>query len=582
MIRRGFFLLGAVLAIVIGGARPASAHASLDGTEPSAAQVFDQSPTRVLLRFNETVEASLGAIRVYDGDSKRIETGAPSHPDGNGREVQASLPELDDGSYVVTWRVISADAHPAQGAFTFQVGPNATANVTSLAERLLANQGGDTAVGVTFGIDRLLNFTSIALLLGGTGFAALVWPPVRERAGAKRIVWGAWIVLGLATLWGIGLQGAYAAGLGLGDSVDSELVRDVLDTRFGHVALLRLVLLLFAIPLLLRLFTRGPRREYPLPPWWPPVTVAVGIGIAATPGLAGHAASGRWIPFAILADTLHVSAISLWLGGVVFLVAVVLRQRDVDVLREPITRFSNLALVGVITIIVTGAFQSVRQVGSLVALRETDYGKLLVLKLLLFGAVVILAAFSREIVARVYRREPVDVDEPVRVGGTDKVAESEPEDFAYVPVDDETELRRLRWSVGIEVVVAIAILAVTAMLVNTAPAREQATGPFSRTVSQGDYRYEVIVTPASAGSNDLHLTVFTASGGATDPLDTTAQFTQKGNDIAPLDAPLKRLGPGHYVSYGFSIPFRGDWTLTVKTLVSDVNEETMTVEVPIR
>jgi copper transport protein len=349
-------------------------------------------------------------------------------------------------------------------------------------------------------------------------------------------------------------------------------VRDVIDTRFGKVALFRLLLLVVAIPLLLRLFARGPRREYPLPTWWAPLAVVTGFGIAATPGLAGHAASGRWVPFAIVADTLHVLAMALWLGGLVFLVVVVLTTRDVDTLRTPVTNFSRLALGCVGVIVVTGAFQSLRQVGSLSALRDTDYGKLLVLKLLLFGAIVIIAAFSREVVARVYYQRSDG-------GGPPDVESSS---GTLVAVDTSVELRRLRWSVGIEVAVAIAILAVTAMLVNTPPARETATGPFSETVTQGGFRYEVIVTPAAAGTNEVHVTVFTSGGGPTDPVDTTAEMSQGTRDIAPIDVPLDRLGPGHYVANGFSIPFGGDWTLTIKTLVTEVDEETLELTVPIR
>ena len=47
--------------------------------------------------------------------------------------MSVSTPKLDDGTYVVTWRVISADAHPVRGAFTFTVGTSAT--TTKQAQR---------------------------------------------------------------------------------------------------------------------------------------------------------------------------------------------------------------------------------------------------------------------------------------------------------------------------------------------------------------------------------------------------------------------------------------------------------------
>ena len=46
--------------------------------------------------------------------------GAPPNPD----ELVQPLDHLDQGWYLVFWRVISADGHPVRGAFTFAVGPN--------------------------------------------------------------------------------------------------------------------------------------------------------------------------------------------------------------------------------------------------------------------------------------------------------------------------------------------------------------------------------------------------------------------------------------------------------------------------
>ena len=79
-------------------------------------------PTAVHLRFSEPVEVALGGVRVFDGRRRPRRRRHAEHPGGRSDEVRASLPDLDDGTYVVTWRVTSADSHPVEGAFTFQVG----------------------------------------------------------------------------------------------------------------------------------------------------------------------------------------------------------------------------------------------------------------------------------------------------------------------------------------------------------------------------------------------------------------------------------------------------------------------------
>src|SRR5262249_13497918 len=195
---------------------------------------------------------------------------------------------------------------------------------------------------------------------------------------------------------------------------DPTVFTDVLDTRFGKVALARLVLLAVAVPLLAVLLP-GRRRAAgetprPLRAWWWVVAAAVGIGLALTPGLAGHASSGDYRTLAAVADVVHVGAMAIWLGGLVVLAAVVLPRRDPDELRPVLVRYSAVALGCIVALVITGGFQAWRQVRSLEALRTTDYGRVLIVKLVVFSALVIAAAFSREVVNRSFRSTDDDPD----------------------------------------------------------------------------------------------------------------------------------------------------------------------------
>ena len=49
------------------------------------------------------------------------------------------------------------------------------------------------------------------------------------------------------------------------------------------------------------------------------MTTLVGIALAATPALAGHASTGRWVVLAVIVDVLHVLAMAVWIGGLVAL-----------------------------------------------------------------------------------------------------------------------------------------------------------------------------------------------------------------------------------------------------------------------
>ena len=142
--------------------------------------------------------------------------------------------------------------------------------------------------------------------------------------------------------------------------------------------------------------------------WWLASAGVLAVGLSLTPGLAGHAGTGIYTGFAIPADAIHVLAMACWLGGLVMLLAVVLPRTDPAELRQGINRYSALALGSIVALVVTGGFQAWRQVGSFNALRDTDYGKLLIVKLVVFAALIVAAAFSREVVNRRFRMPPDD------------------------------------------------------------------------------------------------------------------------------------------------------------------------------
>ncbi|HEV7862340.1 MAG TPA: copper resistance CopC family protein, partial [Acidimicrobiia bacterium] len=192
--RRPFprLLVAAVLALgaVFLAAAPAFAHAQLTSTEPVGGTALATSPSRVVLRFGESVEIPLGSVRVFASPSgKQVETGAAGHADGQGNAVAVKLPKLDKGTYIVTWRVTSADAHPVHGAFTFVVGSGkGGAGDAALVEKLLSSGGGSTTVGAVYAVIRFAAFSALVLLVGGFAFLALVWPGGAALPRARRLL----------------------------------------------------------------------------------------------------------------------------------------------------------------------------------------------------------------------------------------------------------------------------------------------------------------------------------------------------------------------------------------------------------
>lgn len=130
---------GVVLVLLTAVAGPASAHAELESTTPSAGVALAVAPARIELRFSEHIRVASGGVRLIDESGSRIDRTDPVVEKGVPDVVALRVPQLHDGAYVVSWRVVSADGHPVRGAFTFRVGSTGNQQaVASLAERLLS------------------------------------------------------------------------------------------------------------------------------------------------------------------------------------------------------------------------------------------------------------------------------------------------------------------------------------------------------------------------------------------------------------------------------------------------------------
>jgi len=131
----------------------------------------------------------------------------------------------------------------------------------------------------------------------------------------------------------------------------------------------------------------------------------------------------------------------------------------------------------------------------------------------------------------------------------------------------------------VEVVVAVFVLAVTALLVNTAPASSGAN-PFAAALSAEDAHVEVTVSTGEVGRNDVHVYLHTESEEA--PLEASATATLPERGIGPIDLDLQPAGPGHWSAEGVDLIPAGDWRLEVTVLLTEVDEVRTETVVPIR
>ena len=119
---------------------------------------------------------------------------------------------------------------------------------------------------------------------------------------------------------------------------------------------------------------------------------AAGLLLSAFPALTGHASGGEGALRVglISADVVHVLAASAWMGGLAGVLYLARRGGDADPLPGLVRAFSPVAVVSVAMLVLTGVVSSWAHVPDVAALARAPYGRRLLLKLALVGAVMIL------------------------------------------------------------------------------------------------------------------------------------------------------------------------------------------------
>ncbi|MBQ0988220.1 copper resistance protein CopC/CopD [Streptomyces sp. F63] len=228
--------------MLLGGAGPASAHAALRSADPAGGTVLETAPRHVTLTFTEQVGLTNRTIRVISPSNTQVAKGDPRHIGNDGTAIRIGLRDgLPDGTYTVAWHVVSADSHPASGAFTFSIGePSGTAAV------IPSDTTGNKTTERLYGVARYGAYAGLALLVGGCAFALLCLPHGPVPRPLRRLVAGGWSALVLSTIALILLRGPYENGDGPSRALDLAALPATFGTRPGTALLIRLLLLAVA------------------------------------------------------------------------------------------------------------------------------------------------------------------------------------------------------------------------------------------------------------------------------------------------------------------------------------------------
>lgn len=459
--------------LLLGVAPSLLAHPKLRRSSPAAGDTVTVL-SEVALTFDEAVEPAISTLVLLAPDGRRIVL-RPRAGAARSELLASVSPTLAPGTYTMEWKVAGGDGHPIRGrfAFTMAAAPSA-ADTTEApagaegpapppdrsatpapshhpAESFPASSG----FGVNspaYVVVRWLTFTALLVIIGVLSFRYLVHRIIRRRGAstymalaaageARAATLGLLATLLLLAAIAARLMAQMAAmqdpGEGLGSAGVSGML---LKTTWGWGWLLQVGGAFLALTGFLQA-RQGKRHGW----HWALVAGAI---LSLTPALSGHAvAVSRWQPLPVLADWLHVLGAGGWLGT---LVAILLAGIPAAWQAGPSTRsaavaelvnaFSPVALACAGLAAVTGLFAAWVHLGTLPALWQSTYGRTLLVKWAVLSVVAATGAYNWRRVRPALGQDPATA--------------------------------RLRRSASLELAVAAAVIAITAVLVATPPPTE--------------------------------------------------------------------------------------------------------------
>lgn len=355
------------LFIGFGPARPAFAHASLLSALPADGVTIYQPAKTFRLEFNEPVSPLVFRLIAPDG---RIT--ALTDVEAANRFVTIAAPVMpQQGTYVLSWRVISADGHPVGGVVSFSLGhPSSGVSAPPAA--------GAAVLHVAIWAAEVVLFIGLFIGLGGAAFAAWLaaaWPMHGRTIFAATLLGGA-----AAAVLSLPLQGLDALAQPLGDILQPAVWIQGIVTSWGLTAFIALAVFAAGLAalatrsrLLSRLLTGA---------------AVAAIGVAFT--VSGHAGTTEPRLVTVPAVFIHAVCITVWIGALLPLILAV-RSGDPVALE----RFSRLIPVPLLMLVATGVVLACIELDRPDALWTTDYGLVLSAKLALVVALLALAAVNR-------------------------------------------------------------------------------------------------------------------------------------------------------------------------------------------
>ncbi|HTK11651.1 MAG TPA: copper resistance protein CopC [Ktedonobacteraceae bacterium] len=609
----------------------AQAHAVLVRSDPSIGVVLKSPPARIQMWFSENLNPPFSTSSVVllpksstqgvTGEETRVDLQNASVNANNAREMDLSLkPNLSPGVYLVFYRTQSTvDGHIASDSFLFTVAePDGT--VPTYKGTLPAPPIIDDTLETTNSLDFSTIFSGLMATLFEAGIVFWVGVQLwvifvcelteikdlellaldREvRRYFEHVLAIPILLLLLVANSGILLSQTLAltGGQWLSALAPSLLWQCIANPPFGTYWSIREIVLVLVLVLTGGQFLkRFPSWLTALSPW---LQLGLGLILLIAVTLSGHAAAvdGDIVVGSVLIDWLHLLAASLWVGGIFYLVVAylpVLRgkpfEKQVQPLLTLLSRYSPLALTGVILMAISGPSNAAIHLPTWSQLFTTAYGCILLSKTLLVMLMICSSAVHVFWLRPHLKKHYEKYKQALAIG--------QQEEKEVVPLQmiakDVTALERslqqktglligiLRWEalLGIAVLLCSGLLSIFAGTLLPAALLQPAGDSFARSsgsarpvvqtiqTTDGLFTAMLTVSPNHQGPNAFTLHILKQPSISASQLTISIDATQPGMDMGIVTVHLRPDEKGNFTGNG-NFSMSGKWRLSLSIRTPD-------------
>ena len=542
--KRFCLALIAALPFIGGLSETALSHAVLLGSTPAAEASLDASPKEIVFNFNENV----GPIFIKILDRTGAEVGDLGEWVVDGNDVITPLnAELPNGTYIATYRVISADTHPVGGSIVFAVGEP----VASMDD--VAAAGGETSGWVVpVAINRFLQYGAMLLAAGAALFIVAMNVPANVEASVFRMGRLSAIVAAVTYVLALGFGGAEMVMGGAGALFSPSAWSQALGSTLGPSALIGIPGLL----ILAYAFGKGPEGKST-------GVLVLGSAVAVASFLVtGHAATAPpvWMMAPVVA--VHLFCAAFWIAAL-YPLAKTTQEAEITQAGAVMTQFSDRAVWTVAALFLSGVVITWIQVESPANMLSSDYGLRLTLKLVIFFALLGLAAMNKMVLTPALEKA------------------------------DGAAPEKLRRTIKFEYAAMVLIIGAAVSLTLVTPPRATMDmeggmggmamgGGFQAEIVKGKYTASMSVDPAGTGSNMVMVEFKDEAGNPVEMVDVSISWSLPTAGLEGIDGKGEMVMPGMYHFMFDQLIIPGTWTAQIDAFVDDFDKQVFRTDVPIK